>query len=421
MLGLYNALLLLPRALAALGSSVASMRDAGAERAWAERLARVVPRARPGGVWIHGASVGEAHLVSLLASSLARRVPDLPVSVSAVSPTGRARLPEPPAVDAAFFAPLDFRGLPGRVLDALAPRALVLVETEIWPNLLQEAAERGIPSAIVNARLSPARMSRYRRLRSLYAPLLGGVARIGAQGPGEVARFVAAGARPSAVEATGNLKYDLPAPVVDAASLRARFGLAPGRPVVVAGSTGPGEERLVAEAFLLARGRHPSLFLVLAPRHPSRADEADGEARRRGLSLARLTSGARDAGGSSDGILVDTIGDLASLYSLASAAFVGGSLVPVGGHNLLEPAAAGVPVLFGPHTHHVADLAADVLSSGAGVRVASARALGEAWADLVGDRPRRDALALAAASLVRDHRGALDRTVDLVLSGAGRA
>ncbi len=418
MLGLYNALLLAPRALAAAWAPLASLRDAAAARAWDERLARVVPPARPSGIWIHGASVGEAHLVSLLAEALRRRLPDLPLYASAISPTGRSRLPEPPAVDAAFLAPLDFRGLPGRLLDALAPRALVLVETEIWPNLLREASDRGVPAAIVNARLSPARMTRYRKLRPLYAPLLRGIARIGAQGHAEVARFVAAGAKPDAIEVTGNLKYDLPAPDADAASLRLGLGLAPDRPVVAAGSTGPGEERLVIEAFRLARKRHPSLFLLLAPRHPSRADEAEAEARRGGLSLGRLSSRAAQAGASGDGVLVDTIGDLASLYALATAAFVGGSLVPIGGHNLLEPAAAGVPVLFGPHTHHVAELAADVEAAGAGLRVASARELGEVWSALLEDPPRREALARAGEALVRDNRGALERTVDLVLSCA---
>ncbi|HKQ63273.1 MAG TPA: glycosyltransferase N-terminal domain-containing protein, partial [Candidatus Polarisedimenticolaceae bacterium] len=266
MLPLYNAALW-PFRLALPAWAWWRRRDPGGRTEWDERLVRRFPQLGPGAAWIHGASAGEARLVSALADAVARHRPALPLLVSATTPAGRRMLPAPPAVAAACFLPLDLPGLPARFLDAVRPAALALVETELWPNLLAAARARRLPVVVLNARLSPRRMRRYRGLSGLYRPALAGLARVGAQSAEDAARFIQLGTPAERVEITGNVKYDLPRPDVDPVELRRRFGLAAGRPVFVAGSTAPGEEEQVLEAFAAARRAAPELFLVLAPRH----------------------------------------------------------------------------------------------------------------------------------------------------------
>ena len=411
---LYDALLFATYPAARLYGAWDVRRAPERAREWAERLGRTLPHPSRGGVWIHGASLGEARLAASLAGSLRAARHGVPVSVSSVTRTGRAALPSPPAVEAAFFAPLDVRRGVRRVVRAVAPSVLVLIETELWPGLLREAAAAGTRLALVNARLAPERMARYRRLAPLYRPLLRSLDRIGAGSPEDAARFLELGARPEAIAVTGNLKYDLPVPAVDRTALRRRFALAPARPVLVAGSTGEGEDAPVLDAFLRTRTHHPDAFLVLAPRHPERAPKALSLAKARGLRAHALSSGSDGAAGAADVLVVDGVGELARLYALGSVAFVGGSLVPVGGHNVLEPAAAGVPVLFGPHTAHVAEPAETLLRAGAARRVNDAAALGETWSTLLLDEAARRAMSEAAHRVLADNRGALARTTALV-------
>ena len=414
MLGLYNTVLLPLRAATTLWAAWDARRE-GRAREWDERRARVVPAIRGGGLWIHGASVGEARLVALVVDVVRSRRPELAIAASATTRTGRGQLPAPPRVDAAFFAPLDFPGYPGRLLDAVRPGVLALVETELWPNLLHAAAERAVPTVLVNGRLSPERMSRYRRLKRLYRPLLAGLSRVGAQTARDGERLIEMGVREQALVVTGNIKYDLPAPAVEVHRLRSRFGLAPERPVVAAGSTANGEDGAVIDAFLETRRTCPDLFLILAPRHPERADDVAREAQVRGVRLHRMSSGDDARAGRSDGLLVDVVGELAALYALARAAFVGGSLVPIGGHNVLEPAAVGVPVLFGPHTHHVTEPVDSLLAAGGARRVGSAGDLAAAWIRLLADDVRRETMARKAAVVIESNRGALERSVALIL------
>jgi 3-deoxy-D-manno-octulosonic-acid transferase len=352
-------------------------------------------------------------MVGALAREIRRRRPAQPLAVSSVTKTGRAQLPTPPEVDAAFFLPLDFPAVQRRAFDHLRPAMIVLIETELWPNLLAEAAKREVPVAIVNGRLSPKRLARYKRFSALYRPLLSRLATVAAANAEDAERFSSLGVPERAIRITGNLKFDLPPAPTNAADLRLSFGIPAGRPVVVAGSTGEGEDALVLDAFLGARRRVPSLLLVLAPRHPERFESAAAEASRRGLTVARVSTGRANPG--ADVLLVDTIGQLASLYGLAGSAFVGGSLVRVGGHNLLEPIAAGVPVLFGPHTDHVAQIAEALLAAGAGIRVDDSGALSRHWAELA-TRPEETArIASAGTAFLAANRGALQRAVDLVL------
>ena len=413
---LYNTALLPLRAAAAVyGLWPRRTAEAALERD--QRLGRRLPQLAPGSLWIHGASVGEARLAGLLARELRRRRPEAGIVASAVTPTGRAQLPTPPDVQASFFHPLDFPAVQKRAFDALAPACVVLVETELWPNMLAAAESRRIPVVIVSARLAPERLARYRRFDGLYRPIARGLAAVGAASEDEARRFVALGVPEVRVRVTGSLKFEVSSPGVTGSELRARYRLDAERPVVAAGSTGEGEDALVLDAFDEARRAHPGLVLILAPRHPDRFGAAAVESERRGFAVARVSRDESAAG--ADVLLVDTIGQLAALYGMAQVAFVGGTLVPVGGHNLLEPVAAGAPVLFGPHTGHVAEMAQALLDAGAGERVHDARALASAWIRLLGDSVLRARMAQSGRGLLAANRGALDRSVDLVLDVVG--
>ena len=371
---LYNILLVPVRWLASL-ASLWFRRNRDRSLEWSERRVQTVPGIRPHGLWIHGASVGEARIVASLAAALQRSRPDTPLAASSYTRTGRAALPGPPTLDATFYMPLDLPGYPSRLLAALQPAGLILVETELWPNLIRETAACRIPVVLVNGRLSPSRMKRYRRLGSLYRPLLQSLAAVGIQSEEDAGRFAELGVPQDRIVVTGNIKYDLPGPATEPAALAARFGLSPDRPVLVAGSTGPGEEAIVLEAFRNVRRRHPDAYLVLAPRHPERAGAVHREAAAGGLDLHRISTGKTTSAGAADGLLVDTLGELSALYTLAAVAFVGGSLIPTGGHNVLEPAAAGVPVLFGPHTEHFREPAQALVAAGGGSVVTDAAGL----------------------------------------------
>jgi len=420
MLRLYNTLTL-PLRLALPLWGLVRARSPEARAEWAERRARRLPSAEPGGVWIHGASVGEARLVDVLTRGLRKVRPDLPLYVSAQTRTGRSQLPGPPRADAAFFLPFDFPGYPGRVLRHLRPGLLALVETELWPNLVVEADADGVPVAVVNGRLSEERMTRYRRLRGLYGPLLRRLTRVGARAEADAARFIELGVDAGRVEVTGNVKYDLPVPAEGGAKIRSRLRLADARPVFVAGSTGDGEDPQVLEAYGKARARYPDLLLVLAPRHLERVEQVEALVRSEGLRLVRLSEASdHGVGPEPDVLLVDTLGQLAGLYRLASVAFVGGSLVPIGGHNLLEPAAVGVPVLFGPHVQHFAEPAAALREARAGVQVRDADDLGVHLVDLLENPERRRRMGGRALRVVESNRGAIARSVDLLLDTLGR-
>jgi len=406
MLALYNTLGLLARPLAA-GWAAWQRRDPRLADEWNQRMARELPARLPGSVWLHGASVGEARLVSALASRFGEHLPEIPRAVSAVTRTGLERLPRDAA--ARFLLPFDFRGFPGRVLDRIEPRLLVLLETELWPNLIHEASARDVPIALVNARLAPTRIRRYRRFSGLYRPLLERIDYIGAQSGDDAERFESLGAG-SNIEVTGNMKFDLTAPPLDRISLDRRLGGLDERPVLVAGSTRPGEEQAVLEAFDVLRRSFPSLLLILAPRHLERTEEVARLVREAGWEPESWSGLDERGAGRPDVVLVDTLGELASLYGIATVAFVGGSLEPFGGHSPLEPAVTGTPVLFGPHTGNFEESARRLLDSKGARRVQDATDLTAAASVWLADPALREAAGQSAAELVRDHSGATART-----------
>lgn len=416
---LYDAALLVLRPFAEVWAAVAGRGTRRVE--WRQRRGLDLPAVEPGGLWLHGASVGEARLLLALDAARAAR-PGAPAAVlSALTATGRAALAgrEGPTC----FAPLDFPAWVARAYDALRPSRVGLVETELWPNLLRAARRRGVPVVLLNARLSPARMRRYLRFRGLYAPLLAGVRAVAAQSPADAERWRRLGAPPERVAVAGNLKYDLPAPRLDRAAARRRLGVPQTAPLLLGGSTREGEEAALARAVLeLRRGPAPGARLVLAPRHLRRLDAVEAELRREGVACRRLSAIPPEAGPApeEEAVLVDALGLLADLYPAADVAFVGGTLAPVGGHNVLEPAAAGVPVVFGPHTGHVEEPAALLEAAGGARRVDGPGALPGALGAWLGEPSAARAAGERARAALDAHRGALARNLDLLLDGSAR-
>ncbi len=415
MLWLYNTLLVPVRLAVGLLAAVESRNPVKAVE-WDERRARRLPDTPPGPIWIHGASVGEVGIVNSLAAEIRRTAgAEVPVVVSALTPTGRQRLAGPPQVDAAFFLPLDFPETTRIVVRALRPSVLALVETELWPNLLEAAQSAGVPVVIVNGRLSSRRMARYRRFSALFRPRLSRLAHVGAQSPADAKRFVELGVPRSVVSVTGNIKYDLaPPPATAAEELRRRLRLEADRPVFICASTRDGEEMLLLDVVAAVREEFPNLLWIVAPRHLQRVEEVVGAVEERNLRHRRWSEGSAIEG--TDVLIVDTLGQLQTMFAVADLAFVGGTLVPVGGHNVLEPAAAGVPVLFGPHTENVTAAAGALCSAGGAVRVRNAQELIPAIRELLGSEDRRRQMGLRAEEVVQANRGALARSVESILA-----
>lgn len=390
---------------------------------WRERLGRYPEPlvARLQGihpVWLHAVSVGEVGAASILATAWMSRRPQLKLLVSTVTLTGRevARQSLPQATGIVYF-PIDLPGIVHRALVAVRPRLVLLTETEIWPNFLRACANAKIPVAIINGRISARSFRRYRLVLPFFRRVLQGIDLFCMQSAGDAERILALGAPPERVHVAGNLKFDA-VPPTDSLFLteqwRQELGIDPRRPVVVAGSTHAGEEELLVRAFCSLRQEFPDLLLILAPRHPDRIAAVEASIAGNGLLAVRRSAlaGSNDAPGAI--ILLDTVGELSTLYAVASVAFVGGSLIPRGGHNLLEPARQGRPVLFGPHMENFAAASELFLERGAAVQVGDEVELGLQVARLLRDPGARDRMGKAALEVLAGHRGACERTVALL-------
>lgn len=386
-----------------------------------ERLGRALDVARipPGGLWVHAVSFGEVRLAHAVIAALRPRLGGVPILLTTSTETGRALAERqrrdglPGAGDAIAAPPLDLPGPIGRVLDAARPRALLLIETELWPNLLRILPARGIPVIVVNGRLSPRAHARVLKVRSLFAPGLAAIRAVAAQSEADARRFVALGAPADRVRVTGNIKFDLPIPAPGPDPPRRRLRLGDDTPVFVAGSTARDEAEPVARAFARLRAAVPNAVLVVAPRHPEDIAATQRVLERAGWRVDRWTR-LPDAGPAADAVVVDAMGVLPSLYPCATVAFVGGSLVPRGGQNLLEPAASGVPVLFGPWVDTVRFAADALLAAGGGFQVRDADSLGDEVVRLATDAAARARAGARARETVVRNRGPLARTVDLV-------
>ncbi len=383
------------------------------------RLGRGLPADAPqGALWLHAVSVGEVGVAATVARALP---PELPLLVTTITPTGQAQAQKSFAGRAVVtYLPFDLGWLLRRFLARLEPRALVLVEGDHWPLLLSLLRRRGRPVVVINGRVSDRGFARLRWLARTLPRLLGAfytpVTRFGVQTAADRERLLALGVLPERVAVTGNLKFEAPEPARKPELERLLAQLAGGRPVLVAGSTMPGEEEAVLAAFQLA-GAGARALLVLAPRHPERFDEVARLIARSGLALVRrreLLAGGPAAEPSPAVLLLDTLGELAGLYRGALAAFIGGTLVPRGGHNPLEPARFGVAVVAGPAMENFRDMAERFDQAAAWQRVASSTELGRLWQAWLDDPAAARAVGARAVAFVEQNRGALERTRELL-------
>jgi 3-deoxy-D-manno-octulosonic-acid transferase len=394
-----------------------------------------LPENRPGAIWIHAVSVGEALSGVTLARRLKQAYPDRPLVISTTTLTGQALARERmPFADAIFYFPLDWAFCVRRVLLAARPSIVIILETEIWPNFLREARRRDIPVVFVSGRISDRSFARYQKflgiigffLRPLLRSALSHASAFLMQSEKDAERIRALGAPPDHVQISGNLKYDLqlpaPTPISNWLAAEARRG---GRsPIIVAGSVVATEEPLALIAFGTLQGEHRKALLVLAPRKPECFDSAAqfiDDSHRKFIRRSQLPipgpsqNGvpAREFSIADDVtvILLDSIGELASLYSVADGAFVGGSLVPSGGHNILEPAAFGKIPVFGPSMENFAEMAERFTAAGAAVQVESPEDAGVAWIEFLRDPERAAKMGETARNLVESSRGATDRAI----------
>jgi 3-deoxy-D-manno-octulosonic-acid transferase len=380
-----------------------------------QRLGFVPRQSQPGSLWLHAVSVGEVQAAAAVVHELQRRHPGMTIVITTVTPTGaqRARTLFKDSVQLCYL-PYDLPGSVRRFLDRVAPGVAIILETEIWPTLYAELGKRRIPLVLGSARVSTRSVDRYRRMARLFKDTLSHGMMIGAQTPADAERFRAIGAATERVHVTGNVKYDMAIPastVAAGVALRQQWGAE--RPVWIAGSTHEGEEDAVLHAHVEVRHAHPAALLVLVPRHPQRFESVRALLRKRGLRFA-LRSLGQLPGPDDEVFLIDTLGELQMLYAAVDVAFVGGSLVPIGGHSLLEPAVLGLPMLSGPHTHNGQDVA-DLLAQCGALQIVRSREEVALRVRAAFDEPARArAEGAGGREAIAANRGAVNRLVALV-------
>ena len=383
-----------------------------------ERFAPPVPGGCAGAVWVHACSVGEVNTAVPLLSALAERFPESPLLLTTSTRTGRELALRIASGIPVTWLPFDTKPAVRGFVERLQPRALVLVETEIWPNLVRETRRAGVPVVVVNARLSPRQFPTYRRFRRILRPAFSMLSAVGAQNETYGDRFRFLGASPQAVRVTGNVKFDAVRTEIDGRSrldLRVGCGYGPDTPLLVFGSTRPGDEQLAAQCWSVLRERFPELRLVVAPRHAARLDEAMEPF---ASEPAVLRSALREGRGVSDArvLFVDTMGELAVFYALATVAVIGGSFYPgVDGHNPLEPAALGVATVYGPHMGNFPEASEALLAHGGAVQVSRPEDLCGVLQGLLSDAHACRALGTLGRKAVLENRGATERNADLVV------
>lgn len=393
-----------------------SLREPGFGKGFVERFG-LVP-VNPGSdrsIWIHAVSVGEVLAVRPLVDRLKQAYPGTRIALSVTTPTGR-RVAEDKleGIDELFSCPFDLAVLVRRVMRRVKPRAVLVVETEIWPHLFREAHRAGAVTLVVNGRISDRSFPRYLRIRFFLRRYLVEIDRFLMQSELYARRIEELGASPDTIRIVGSLKFDADVDADrSAAEERAPRVTPEGRRVLIGGSTLDSEEAILLSVFERLRKTWPDLFLVLAPRHPARFDEVYEVAGSRGLSVVRRSK-TETAPADADVLILDTLGELASVYAEGEAVFVGGSLANWGGHNIIEPASKGKPVLFGPHMQNFADIARLFLDAGAAIQVEDERDLERALHDLLEHPARGEELSQRAQRVIERNRGAADRTVALL-------
>jgi 3-deoxy-D-manno-octulosonic-acid transferase len=416
---LFYSLLLACAALLSLPWWVFQMLRLGKYRAGLlERLGFVPARlkdARPGCIWVHAVSVGEVLAVGRLIAELQQDQPDRQVFVSTTTATGQNLARQRFGENRVFFMPLDFGFAVRSYLKALKPRVLILAETEFWPNLLHLAGKQGTTLAIVNARISDRSFPRYRRFRWFFGRVLANVDLFLAQTAEDAARLRAIGAATERVQVSGNLKFDIRPSERSSLVTGLRTAISKDSPVIVCGSTAEGEEEPLLAAFKAVQQRFPAAIMVLAPRHPERFEKVaamvSSAASSAGFALLRRSSWSPPQPVRSGIFLLDSVGELAAVYELADIAFVGGSLVPTGGHNILEPAQNGAAIVVGPHTFNFREIVS-IFEQGDAIRVVTAATLSSQLLALLQQPEDRKGLGRRAKDLFAQHAGATRRTLD---------
>ncbi len=391
------------------------LRDRGYWQGLRERFGLGPALANGPSIWLHAVSLGEMSAAAPLIRAIIRKHPHVPVVLTSATPAGRAR------AQALFAGAADIRYLPydtpgsvRRFLSRIQPRLGVIMETELWPNLFAQCEHRGIPMLLASARLSVKSVSRYRYLRALFGRVFQGNVVVAAQSAADAERFAAIGAAAAKIHVVGNVKFDLQldgGSIEQGRALRAQYGAA--RPVWIAGSTHAGEEELMLVAQGMLQAHLPRALLILVPRHKDRFAGVADLLARRGVRFLRRSSKCV-VSDDTEVLLADTVGELPMLYASSDVAFVGGSLVPIGGHNLLEPAALGLPVLTGPSHFNGKEIAQLLLQQGAAAEVATPADLAAALKRLLDDPLERQRMGRLGVAIVAANRGSVQRLAELI-------
>ena len=412
---IYSILVFLGTPFVLLYFAFRGLRDRAYLGRWHERFGFIRESENRGGIWVHAASVGEVNAASPLIRALLKKYPDLPLTVTTLTPTGAKRLNREFG-DKVFqsYIPIDLPGFVSRFLSRLQPRMIIVIETEIWPNLYLCAQQRNIPLLMANARLSERSVRRFERVSGFIATILQTVSWIGAQSVDDMSRLLECGADPQRIKMTGNLKFDLGIPASleeKGAALRSRMNH--GRPVLVAGSTHEADENVVIPAFTQLLKKLPNALLIMVPRHPERFARSTQMARDAGLNT-ELRSQGEVCSDEAQCFVIDSIGELMTYYACADLAFIGGSFGDLGGHNALEAAALGKPVLLGPNMDNAREIAEQLLECNAARRVNNQQEFLEKTEQILTDGALRDRMGQAGRSLVESNKGALELTLDTV-------
>ena len=377
-------------------------------RRWRERFA-LGGDLRAGGIWVHAVSVGESIAAAPMVRDLRQRHPQLPITITCMTPTGSEQIRKLFGDDVGHaYLPYDLPWLQRRLIRRLRPRIAIIMETELWPNLVAECKRAGVPVVLANARLSARSARGYQRVAKLARPMFAALDWVAVQTATEAERFIALGVPQAAMTVTGSIKFDLrPGAelLATAERWRAQWGE---RPVWIAASTHGGEDEIVLAAHRQVLQHHPTALLILVPRHPERFDAVAKQIEAGGLSLVRRSAGNMPTSGEQV-LLGDTMGELMQFYACADVAFVGGSLIAGGGHNYLEPAALGLPVLSGPHRFNFAEISDLLEQTGALVEVADAEAMAERVTGWLSDQSSARHAGAAGQAVVEANQGALER------------
>ena len=389
-------------------------------RSFFQRLGFIPRRVNPHGrktLWVHAVSVGEALAAKSLVEALRRGYSNYSLIISTTTVTGnRIARQSFPEVDGVVFFPFDWSFSVRRTLKRLNPILLVILETELWPNALRQCRKRGIPIVLINGRLSPRSYGRYLRIRTLFRRVLKDVDLYCMQSEEDARRIISLGAPDDKVVVTGNLKYDTGEPPASSKTeelLSELLKVKPEDPVIVAGSTEKGEEELLLDSFRQVKKSYPEAKMILAPRRPTRFDEVEKLLKSSSFSYRRRSIAGEEVG-APDLLLLDTIGELTSAYTLGRINFVGGSLVPTGGHNILEPAVWGKPVVFGKYMDNFHAISQLFLREEGGIQVNNQQELTQAFLQLLEDEELCARMGEKAKQIVRANQGATDRSLALI-------